>query len=116
MRASRTFGIPLALPGAFCILGSPAITALPQRGRRWRSGVRSGDGDDRRRHDVGTVNDAPTASGDEYATDEDTTLPTLIAPGVLGNDGDADGDPLTTALVAGPQHGRPELRVDGSLT
>ena len=49
---------------------------------------------------VGSVNDAPVAVDDAYTTDEDTVL-TPTAPGVLGNDTDADGDNLTVATVNG---------------
>ena len=48
---------------------------------------------------------APVAADDTYTAAEDTTL-TVAAPGVLGNDTDADGDPLTAALVAGPATAR----------
>jgi VCBS repeat-containing protein len=41
------------------------------------------------------------ASDDAYGTNEDTAL-NVGAPGVLGNDTDGNGDPLTAALVAGP--------------
>ncbi|HEY8558191.1 MAG TPA: Ig-like domain-containing protein, partial [Actinomycetes bacterium] len=44
---------------------------------------------------VSAVNDAPTAAADTYSTAEDTTR-TVIAPGVLANDGDPDGDQLRT--------------------
>ena len=37
-------------------------------------------------------------------------------PGVLANDSDADGAPLTTVLVSGPQHGTLTLQPDGSFT
>ena len=50
------------------------------------------------------TNQAPAAAGDAYTTAEDTVL-TVPAPGVLGNDGDPDGDPLTAVLVTGPSHG-----------
>jgi VCBS repeat-containing protein len=63
---------------------------------------------------VGAVNDAPTAAGDAYATDEDTVL-TVAAPGVLGNDSDPEGNPLTAALVAAPAHGTLTLNADGSF-
>src|SRR6266850_1922033 len=55
------------------------------------------------------VNDAPVATNDPYGTNEDTAL-TIAAPGVLGNDTDADGNPLTAVLVSGP------LPSQGSLT
>ena len=50
------------------------------------------------------TNQAPVAAGDAFSTAEDTVL-TVAAPGVLGNDSDPDGDPLTAALVTGPSHG-----------
>jgi VCBS repeat-containing protein len=59
-------------------------------------------------------NHAPAAQDDGYGTDEDTPL-TVAPPGVLANDGDADGDPLTAALVTGPGHGTVGLNPDGSF-
>jgi len=64
---------------------------------------------------VNPLNDAPVAVDDAYATDEDTTL-TVPAVGVLGNDSDVDGDPLTAVLVSGPAHGTLTLGGDGSFT
>src|SRR5205814_630360 len=57
---------------------------------------------------VTPVNDPPGTSGgivadDASTTPEDTTL-TVSAPGVLANDTDVDGDPLTAILVNGPTH------------
>ena len=43
---------------------------------------------------VTPVNDAPVAVDDTLRPTEDTAL-TVAAPGVLGNDTDVDGDPLT---------------------
>ena len=43
------------------------------------------------------VNDPPVAADDTYITAEDTPL-TVDAPGVLDNDSDADGDPLTAVM------------------
>ncbi|MGH3714448.1 MAG: Ig-like domain-containing protein [Micromonosporaceae bacterium] len=62
---------------------------------------------------VGT-NQPPVAADDAYAAIEDTTL-NVAAPGVLGNDTDADGDPLTAILVSNPSHGTLTLNADGSL-
>ncbi|PYR66687.1 MAG: hypothetical protein DMF88_15440 [Acidobacteria bacterium] len=64
---------------------------------------------------VNSVNDAPLAASDTYATDEDTAL-TVAAAGVLGNDNDADGDALHAALVAGTTNGSLTLSADGSFT
>src|SRR5439155_1289259 len=64
---------------------------------------------------VTAVNDAPVAVNDSYTTAEDTTL-NVAAPGVLANDGDVDGDPLTAILISGPTHGTLTLNSDGSFT
>src|SRR4029453_19183144 len=69
---------------------------------------------------VTPVNDPPGTSGaivadDSYTTPEDTTL-TVSAPGVLANDSDVDGDPLTAILISGPTHGTLTLHSDGSLS
>lgn len=60
-------------------------------------------------------NEAPTAASDGYATSEDVVL-TVAGPGVLGNDADADDDPLTAVLVAGPANGTLTLNADGSFS
>ena len=60
-------------------------------------------------------NVAPVAQDDAYDVDEDTVR-LVSAPGVLGNDTDADGDALTAVLVNGPSHGSLKLNVDGSFT
>jgi hypothetical protein len=62
-----------------------------------------------------TVNNAPVAADDSYSTDEDVTLD-VAAPGVLGNDTDADGNPLTAILVSGVSHGNLTLNLDGYFT
>jgi VCBS repeat-containing protein len=63
------------------------------------------------------VNDPPSAADDAYSVAEDGTL-TVPAPGVLGNDGDADseGVVLTAVRVSGPAHGTVVLNADGSFT
>ena len=60
-------------------------------------------------------NSAPTAGNDTFSTAEDSAL-TVPAPGVLGNDSDPDGDPLTATLVAGPAHGTLTLNANGAFT
>lgn len=64
---------------------------------------------------VTAVNDAPVAEGDSYATDENTPL-VIDIPGVLANDSDLEGDPLSAVLVNGPAHGTVSLAADGSFT
>jgi hypothetical protein len=62
------------------------------------------------------VNDAPTGSNDGYSVNEDASL-NVAAAGVLANDTDADGDPLTAVLVAGPTNAASfTLNADGSFT
>jgi VCBS repeat-containing protein len=63
---------------------------------------------------VVAVNDAPVANPDSYSTDEDTAL-NVTAPGVLGNDTDVEGDPLTAVLDTGVTHGTLTLNGDGSF-
>src|SRR5213076_2798618 len=69
---------------------------------------------------VTPVNDPPGTSGaivadDSYTTPEDTTL-TVSAPGVLANDSDVDGDPLTAILISGPVHGTLTLNSNGGFS
>ena len=59
-------------------------------------------------------NEPPVAVNDAYATNEATTL-AVTAPGVLANDTDADGDPLTASLVSPPANGVLALNADGSF-
>src|SRR6185437_14296273 len=64
---------------------------------------------------VNPVNDPPAAVNDSYATDEDTPL-VVSTGGLLANDTDVDGDPLTSILVDTPQHGTVTLNADGTFT
>jgi ELWxxDGT repeat protein/VCBS repeat-containing protein len=64
---------------------------------------------------VASVNDVPVAVGEAYSTNEDTPL-TVATPGLLRNDSDADGDPLTATVAAAPAHGSVALNPDGSFT
>ncbi|MDW8069808.1 MAG: Ig-like domain-containing protein, partial [Anaerolineae bacterium] len=60
-------------------------------------------------------NRPPSALNDGYSTFKNTAL-TVSAPGVLANDSDPDGDPLTAHLVQGPTHGLLEFfNPDGSF-
>ena len=58
---------------------------------------------------------APVSPNDAFTTAANTAL-TVPAPGVLGNDTDADGDALTATLRRAPANGLVELRPDGSFT
>ena len=62
-----------------------------------------------------TGNNPPVAVDDGYSTPQDTTL-NAVAPGVLGNDSDADGDPITAVQDSSAGNGNAVLNADGSFT
>ena len=64
---------------------------------------------------VGALNTRPVAVDDAYTMAEDTVL-TVPAPGVLGNDTDADSDALTASFDGDATHGEVTLNADGSFT
>jgi Big-like domain-containing protein/surface protein with Ig-like domain/putative Ig domain-containing protein/uncharacterized protein DUF11/VCBS repeat protein len=64
---------------------------------------------------VNAVNDPPVTQADSYTTDEDTPL-AVAAPGVLGNDSDPEGAPLTAELVRDAPNSVLQLRADGSFS
>src|SRR5207253_2177840 len=71
---------------------------------------------------VQTNLNAPVATNDSYSLNNNATL-TVNAPGVLSNDTDADGNPLTAvattgpnSLIVGPNHGTLTFNADGSFT
>jgi hypothetical protein len=140
--APRTVASPGLLANDTDTEGSPlsmAITSGPQNG----SLVWSPDGaftytpdpgfvgadsftyrvsDGERQSNVATValdvrprpNAAPVAVADAYTTNEGAPL-NVAAPGVVGNDSDADGDPLTTTRLDDVDHGTLTLNADGSF-
>ncbi|WP_279349256.1 Ig-like domain-containing protein [Erythrobacter litoralis] len=59
---------------------------------------------------VNPINDAPVANDDVATTDEDTP----VTIGVLGNDRDVDGDPLTITAATSPD-GTVTINPDGTL-
>jgi hypothetical protein len=61
------------------------------------------------------ANRAPVVRNDTYTAAQDTTL-TVPAPGVLGNDTDPDGNPVTVRPSTQPAHGTLQLNADGSFT
>jgi VCBS repeat-containing protein len=60
-------------------------------------------------------NDAPTATSDSYEIDRGGNL-TVLAAGVLGNDTDPEGDPLTAIEVSAPSRGTLDLDSNGSFS
>src|SRR6185503_8243448 len=64
---------------------------------------------------VGGGNVAPVAAADAYATNEDQTLNVNASNGVLANDTDANGNPLTAVLASGVSSGTLTLEPNGSF-
>jgi CSLREA domain-containing protein len=65
---------------------------------------------------VNDIHDAPVAAADSYGTNSNLPL-NVSAPGVLSNDNDPDGDPLSAQLIAGPSHAASfALNADGSFS
>ena len=60
-------------------------------------------------------NTPPVAVDDSYNTPFQTQL-TVVAPGILGNDTDADGDTLTAVQLTNVSNGTLNLGADGSFT
>jgi len=65
---------------------------------------------------VTPVNDAPVAVNDTYATSFQKALTVDAVNGVLKNDSDVDGDPMTAILVTNVNNGTLVLAADGSFT
>jgi hypothetical protein len=64
---------------------------------------------------IHTPNQPPVAVNDSYTGAYNQPLMVTAAAGVLANDTDAEGDPLTAELVAGPTQGSLALNSDGSF-
>ncbi len=62
------------------------------------------------------VNGPPEAADDAYLCTEGETL-TVTAPGILGNDGDREGEPIALDVepVTGPRYGALTLHADGGF-
>ena len=63
---------------------------------------------------VNPVNDPPQAVNDSYTTNEDVAL-NIALPGVLVNDNDPDGNPITAIKVGDPTNGMLTLNSNGSF-
>ncbi|MBM7505733.1 Ig-like domain-containing protein [Agromyces aurantiacus] len=61
------------------------------------------------------ANYAPDAWDDEVTMIGDAAFLPIDAPGVLANDSDQDGDPLTVTWHSDPQHGSIDIAPDGSF-
>ncbi|MCH5374180.1 MAG: Ig-like domain-containing protein, partial [Planctomycetes bacterium] len=65
---------------------------------------------------VTPLNDPPAAVGELYQLLTTETLNVVADQGVLANDQDVEGDPLTAILVSAPTGGTLDLRPDGSFS
>ena len=61
------------------------------------------------------VNDPPVATKDAFVVSLNGVF-SAPSPGVLANDNDVDGDPLTAVVVSGPAHGALTLNPNGGFT
>lgn len=66
--------------------------------------------------DTTTANKPPVANADTYSTNQDQTLDVTAASGVLANDTDPAGNPLTAVKATDPASGTLTLNADGSFT
>ncbi|EWH10755.1 hypothetical protein DS2_06881 [Catenovulum agarivorans DS-2] len=64
---------------------------------------------------ITAVNDTPRLQADSYSVNKGELL-NILAPGVLGNDSDADGESLTASLLTPPAQGELTLNSDGSFS
>ena len=64
---------------------------------------------------ITSINDAPVAVADSYATNEDTAL-VVGGPGLLANDSDPEGGALTAVKVTNPTRGTVTVNANGSFT
>jgi VCBS repeat-containing protein len=62
-----------------------------------------------------TTNQTPTAAADSYSTSFNTPM-SIAAAGILSNDTDPQGKPLTAVVATQPAHGSLTLGADGSFT
>jgi gliding motility-associated-like protein len=65
---------------------------------------------------INSTNDVPVSVDDSYTLNEGATLTINTLTGVLANDTDPKGSPLTTRKVTDPKHGTISLNPDGSFS
>lgn len=71
--------------------------------------------EDEAAHSVVTPDTPPTAVDDGYSANGGAALNVEANEGVLANDFDPDGDPLSASVSDGPEHGSLTLNPDGSF-
>jgi hypothetical protein len=89
--------------------GSRTLTAAFQGGNLFTNSS------DTESHQVIAPDSPPNAVDDNYSATAGVTLAVSEASGVLANDTDADGDPLSASLLDPPDRGTLDFRADGSF-
>jgi hypothetical protein len=89
--------------------GTRTLTASFQGGTLFESST------DAESHQVIAPDQAPIAQDDNYSATAGVTLTIGADLGVLANDADADGDPLTATVLDPPDRGSFTLNADGSF-
>ena len=65
---------------------------------------------------VTATNQAPTAAANTFTTNEDTALSVPLASGLLANDSDPEGNPLSAVVETQPANGTLTLNANGTFT
>jgi hypothetical protein len=96
---------------AFTAPGNHRVTATYGGDSRF-----GGSSDDANHRVNAAPNLSPITQADDYSTSEDTPLTVSAADGVLKNDQDPEGGPLTAVNASNPPNGSVALNPDGSFT
>jgi RHS repeat-associated protein len=115
------FSLPAAPPGMSINASNGAITWTPATEHAGMNEITVKVTDSFGLADTGTFsvrvtlpNRAPVALNDIFFTPKGVAT-TIPIPGVLGNDSDPDGNPLTATLLSGVQNGTLNFRPDGTF-
>ena len=103
------------LPQSFSFVADSASTTLTFRDQSSSTNGLDLTLDNVRVNGASAGNVAPVAVADSYSTPVSTAL-VVAANGVLGNDSDANSNPLTAVLGSGPSNGNLTLNPNGGFT
>jgi len=131
--ADSEFTLDFPMGGAFTPTGTTVVTSgstasilpaglEPNTDYEWQMTVTNSSGKSRTgpvwRFTTGAIappNTPPVATGESYSVVSGGAL-TVTAPGVLGNDSDAEHSPLVAERVTSPTHGVLKLGTSGAFT